>query len=318
MLAPLIAACVVVLCAGCVAPDPRPFQQYAAAVKQAGDGLDQVLVQDIGWSRDKYIDSLLDGSTTLRHTAFLDRSSPFTVTFPVMDGITNQPTFYKLQDVRVTLQNLNDATGKYVNVLATLAGSDLVDPAAFDAMAKSADASLNSIAKQIDARVSGNTIHVFSVGGAEIARLVVEQKRRDALERIITQSQLGIDGYCQKCISLLLILDQSLANDYSAKAGVLEGEFHKISNGKPTSDPQARAVVEQFLQLNSDYLALVDSLKSAKKIYEALPVGHRELLKSVKKQPTGFEAINNLYEEGMRLKGFYDELNQPATPNKKG
>jgi hypothetical protein len=38
----------------------------------------------------------------------------------------------------------------------------------------------------------------------------------------------------------------------------------------------------------------------------------------VKKQPTGFEAINNLYEEGMRLKGFYDELNQPATPNKKG
>ena len=314
MLASLITACLTVIFAGCASPDPRPFQQYAAAVKQAGDGLDQVLVQDIGWSRDKYIDSLLDGSMTLQRSAFLDRSSPFTVSFPSTDGVINQPTFYKLQDVRVTLQNLNEATEKYVSILATLAGSDLVDPAAFDAMAKSTDSSLNSIAKQLDARVSGNAIHVFSVGSAEIARLVVEQKRRDALEKIITQSQAGIDGYCQKCLSLLLILDQSLANDYSAKAALLEGEFHKISNGKPTSDPQARAVVEQFLQLNSDYLALIDSLKSAKRIYEALPEGHRELLKSIRKQPTGFEAINALYEEGVRLKGVYNELNQSTAP----
>lgn len=314
-----IAAGLGIMLAGCAAPNPHPFQQYAAAVKQAGDGLDQVLVQNIGWSRDKYIDSVLDGSTSLGHTAFLYRSSPFTVSFPVTGGVTNQPTFYKLQDVRVTLLNLNEATEKYVNVLASLAGSDLVDPATFDAMAKGADASLNSIAKQLDAQVSGSAIHVFSVGSSEIARLVIEQKRQNALEKILTQSQAGIDDYCHKCLALLLILDESIANDYGAKASALEDDFHKISKGKPTDAPQARAVIEQFLRLNSDYLALVDSLKSAKKIYETLPEGHRELLKSVKKQPTGFEAINGLYEEGMRLKGIYDELNQPvATSNKKG
>ena len=76
--------------------------------------------------------------------------------------------------------------------------------------------------------------------------------------------------------------------------------------------------VEHLLQLNSDYLALVHALKSAKKVYEVLPQGHRELLKSVQKQPTGFEAIKNLYEEGKRLKSIYDELKPTATSTTKG
>jgi hypothetical protein len=116
-----------------------------------------------------------------------------------------------------------------------------------------------------------------------------------------------------------MILDESLATDYSAKAMVLEGNFSKIPLGKRAADPKARATVVQLLQLNSDYLALVHALKSAKKVYEALPQGHRELLKSVQKEPTGFEAIKDLYEEGKNLKSIYDELNKPAvTPSKKG
>lgn len=302
-----------ILLAGCASPDPRPFQQYAAAVKEAGDGLDNALAQDINWSREKYINSVLDGSTSLEKTALLDESSPFTVTFPASGNVVNQPTFYKLQDVRVTLLGLNDATEKYVNVATVLAGSDLVNPDAFESMAKDADASLNSITRQLDAQVPGNAIHLFSVGSAEIARLVIEQKRKAALEQVLMDSQAGIDGYCQKCLSLLRILDQSLLHDYSIKSAALEDEYHKISKGQPTQDPNARACVEELLQLNSDYLALVDSLKSAKKIYETLPEGHRELLKSVQKQPTGFEAIGGIYEEGKRLERIYGELNQTTT-----
>ena len=300
------------LTAGCATPDPRPFQQYATAVKTAGDGLDHVLVQDTGWARDKYITSVLDGSASLGRTAFLNRSEPFTVTFPVSGGVTNQPTFYQLQTARVTLLNLNEATLKYINVLATLAGSDLVNPATFATMAQDADASLGSITKQLDAQVPGNAIHVFSVGSTEIARLVIEHKRRQALETILTASQPGIEAYCQKCLTLLLILDQSLANDYSAKAAILEDQYHQLTHGKATEDPKARAVIEQFLQLNSDYLLLVEALKSARKIYAALPEGHRELLKSVRQQPTGFEAISSISEAGKRLASIYQQVSQPA------
>src|SRR5258708_3502136 len=115
-----IGAGLTILLAGCAAPDPHPFQQYAAAVKEAGDGLDHVLVQDIGWSRDKYINSILNGSTSLKNTALLHETLPFTVEFPAMGSIVNQPTFYRLQHTRVTLLTLNEATEKYINVVAAL------------------------------------------------------------------------------------------------------------------------------------------------------------------------------------------------------
>jgi hypothetical protein len=301
-----------ILLAGCATVDPHPFQQYAAAVKEAGDGLDKVLAQDIDWSRDKYIENVLDGSVNLAHTAILGRKTSFTVSFPETGGMTVKPTFYQLQDARVTLLNLNEATEKYIKLLGSLAGSDTLNPKTFDAMAKETDASLNSIIKKLDAQVPGNAVHLFSVGSAEIARLIIENKRHDALVKVLTESQASIDDYCHKCLTLLMILDESLATDYSAKAMVLEGNFSKISLEKRAVDPKARSAVEHLLQLNSDYLVLVQALKSAKNIYEALPQGHRELLKSVQKQPTGFEAIKSLYEEGKRLKSIYDELNKPT------
>jgi hypothetical protein len=219
----------------------------------------------------------------------------------------------------VTLLNLNEATEKYINLLSVLAGSDTVNPKTFDAMANDTDASLNSITKKLNAQVPGDAVHVFSISSAEIARLIIEDKRHDALVKVLAESQAGIDGYCQKCLTLLMILDQSLATDYTTKATALESNFSKFTPEKRVSDPKARATVEHLLQLNSDYLALVHALKSAKNVYEVLPQGHRELLKSVQKEPTGFEAIKKLYEEGKRLKNIFDELNKPtATSTTKG
>ena len=301
-----------ILLAGCATVDPHPFQQYDAAMKEAGDGLDKVLIQDIDWSRDKYIENVLDGSVNLAHTAILDRKKPFTVSFPEAGGVIVKPTFYRLQDARVTLLNLNEATENYINLVGTLAGSDTLNPKTFDAMAKDTDASVNSIIKKLDAQVPGNAVRLFSVGSVEVARLIIENKRHDALVRVLTESQASIDDYCLKCLKLLMILDESLATDYSAKAMVLEGNFSKISLEKRAVDPKARSAVEHLLELNNDYLALVQALKSANNVYGALPQGHRELLKSVQKQPTEFEAIKSLYEEGKRLKSIYDEQNRTA------
>jgi hypothetical protein len=309
--AQLTAVALALSLAGCASPDPQPFQRYAAAVKEAGDGVDHVLAQDIGWSRELYINGVLAGSVRLRDTALLDETAPFTVSFPSRGKTSDEPTFYRLQEARATLTGLNDATEKYLNVLTVLSGKDVVDPKAFETLAVDSDASLNSMASRLDAQVPGSAIHIFSVGGAEIARLVVEKKREAALERILIESQPCIDDYCKKCGSLLVILDQSLASDYTVKSSALEERYHEISNGKPTRDPAARAVVEELLQLNSDYIGLVDSLKSARKVYEAMPRGHLELLKSVKRQPAAFEAINDINAAGKRLETIYNGP-QPA------
>ncbi len=298
----------ILLLAGCATVDPHPFRQYAAAVKEAGDGLDKVLGKDMEWSRDRYIENVLDGSVNLANTALLDRKSPFTVSFPETGGVTLKPTFFLLQDARVTLSSLNEAMEKYVTVLGMLAGSEVLNPQTFDAMAKDTDAGLNSVIKKLGAQVPGTVVPLFSVGSIEVAQLIIDGKKHDALVKIMTETQAAIDEYCKKCLTMLLILDESLATDYGVKALALEGAFSRIVPEKRSTDVKARTAVEHLIQLDSDYLALVHALKTAKNVYETLPEGHRELLKSVEKTPVGFEAIKNLYEEGKRLKSIYDKL----------
>jgi|GEM_PF-3396647 len=313
-------ACVILL-AGCAAPDEKPFQQYSTAVKDAGDSLDKVLVEETNWSRDEYIEKVLKGTVKLQDTALLDnKAGQFTVVFP--SAGRNQPTFYKLQDVRVTLLNLNQATSKYVSVLSTLASKDLVNPDTFETIAKDTDNSLNSIAKKINVQGAEQGIRIFSVGSTEVMRLIIEHRRRAALEKILVDSQPAIDDYCRNCVLLLKDLDHSLSVDYNSKAQDLEIKFSdmkaKAKSGEDLlENAGARAVVEEHLQLNNDYLALVHSLKSAKEVYAKLPQGHRELLQSVRKKATGFEAIQALAEEGKHLKTIYDELQKPSATSSK-
>lgn len=302
--------------AGCTSPDPHVFQQYSSAVKTADGGLEQLFDQDIAWSKDEYIDNVLNGSTRLQDTAILDEQQRFAVHFPVSEHTTNQPTYYKLQEVRTTLLALNEATEKYVTVLNTLAGTDLINPTTFDAMAKDTDASMNAIVKDLNAQVPGAAIHIFSVSSAEVARLIIENRRRNALIHVLSTSQPAIDDYCGKCAQLLVILDQSLLTDYRIKALFLDDEFAKIPKEKRTSDPQARAIVEQLLQLDEDYLNLAGSLKATHALYGTLPKAHSDLLKSVQKKPTGLEEIKSLAEEANRIKTLYNQLNQPKPANK--
>jgi|ERR1017187_3795029 hypothetical protein len=304
----ILAAGTSVLLAGCAAPDPRPFQEYAAAVEQAGSSLDGALVQATAWGKDDYEESLLTGRVKIRDSAILNHPAPFTVAFPGADA----PPYYKLQDVRLTLLAINEATQKYVNLLAQLAGSDFVNPDTFEAMAKDTDASLNSIVKTLDAKVPGAAIPVFSVASSEVAQMIVEHKRQEALTKLLKQGQPGIEAYCQKCITLLHILDQSLNKDYEAKTQLIDENFDKAK-------PNARAQIDQLLQINSDYLSLIQALTVANKIYETLPTGHQDLLKAIQKSPTDFAAVKQLFEEGQRLKRIYDEIRpQPAASTTKG
>jgi hypothetical protein len=307
----------VVLLTACSAPNQHAFEQYSSAVKNAGDSLDKVLVQETEWSRDEYVDKVLKGSVTLEDTALLDsKAGQFTVTFP--GGGKDQPTFYKLQDARVTLTSLNQATGKYVTLLAVLASKELIDPDTFATIAKDTDSSLNSIAAKMKVQGADVGIHIFAVGSSEVMRLLIEHRRRAALEKVLIDNQAALDAYCISCVRLLKILDYALANDYSAKAQALERKFADLKGktGDLSASSEAKGVVEAHLQLNADYVTLVQSLKSAKQVYTKLPEGHRELLHSVQKKASGFAAIQALAEEGQRLKTIYDQLQKPSAPRK--
>jgi hypothetical protein len=305
-----LALLLLVFLSGCKAPDPKPFQDYAAAVHGAGDNMELALSRDTDWSREKYISSVLNGSVKLRDIALFDKKGPFNVVFPGANGLANQPTFYRLQSARLTLVAMNEATKKYVDLLATLASSDLISPDSFESMAGDVNHSFDSIATTLKAQLPGEALPVLSLATSEVMRAIAENHRHKALEEILEKSQKPMEQYSSLCLKLLRIMDQSLTTDYDAQATRIEDEFSQIAPGKRASDPDARKLVEQLLQLNTDYLALMNSLIAAKNIYETLPQGHSDLLKSLQNKPTNLAAIKELFSEAQRLKRIYNELKQ--------
>ena len=303
---------------GCATPpNPQTFQQYATAVQTAGDSVDQAMLQDVSWSQDEYENSVLEGAVTLQHTAILVRQAPYTALFPNSDGLTNVPTFYQLQNARLTLLQLNAAVEKYVNLLAQLSGNGAINTNTFETMAKETDANLNAIATTLNVKAPNGSIAIFSVASAEILNLIIENKRDEALAQLLTTNQPAIDNYCNSCLKLLGILDGALFTDYRSKAMALDGAFEAVPKDQRTTDPKALQAVQQLIQLNSNYLALLQILKSTKNVYETLPQGHRELLNSLQTKQTSLAAIENLYQEGQQLKTVYTELNQSTKPNNK-
>jgi hypothetical protein len=317
----------------CSAPDQHPFEQYSAAVKKADVSLGAALDQGTSWSRDDYIRSVLEGRIMLSHSAVLQEKRQFAVSFPDSSG--GEPIFHQLQDCRVKLLNASAASEKYIDLLVKLAGKDLINADTFQAIATDTDASLNSIAKTLQLKVGTQAIPIFATASSEAMRLLIEHRRRAALVTVLKNNQSAIDAYSALCVALVNALDHSVSEDYRRKAIALVDSFDDIkkqarssasstdeaqrSGPTPTPDKQssqvnlvnneeAKTVVEQLLQLDADYLALVASLKSATQIYQKLPDGHRELLKSVQKQSTAFAAIKDIAEEGERLKSIYDAL----------
>lgn len=315
----------------CAAPDSHPFAQYSTAVKKADTGLVSSLDQAASWSRDDYIRDVLRGKAKLSQTAVLQETERFRLSFRSSTG----PIFQEFQQNRALLLTASAATEKYVDTLVTLAGTDLIDPNTFQTIAQDTDTSLTSIAKTIHAKVPDQAIPIFATASSEVMRLLIEHRRRAALEKLLETNQRAIERYCNLCAALLAYIDQSVSNDYRTQATALVFAFDEVRDsakqsssgttdtpvasvaskpGEPpapvdlTDNAKARGIVEQLLQLNTDYRALIESLESATKVYAKLPDGHRELLQSVRKQATGFAAIKDIAQEGERLKNIYDSL----------
>jgi hypothetical protein len=318
----LIGSLVFVLGA-CAAPDPHPFTQYSTAVKKADTGLVASLDQATSWSRDDYVDKVLKGRTKLSDTAVLQEKEQFRLSFASSNG----PIFQQFQQNRALLVTASAATEKYIDTLVTLAGTDLISSDTFQSIAQETDTSLNSIAKTIHAKVPDAAIPIFSTASSEVINLLIQHRRRAALLRVLETNQPAIEKYSNLCASLLTYIDQSVSRDYRNQATALVNAFDDVRDSskqssssateKPVEPPapvdltdnaKAKAIVEQLLQLNTDYRALIASLQSATKVYEKLPDGHRELLQSVRKQSTGFPAIKDIAQEGERLKSIYDGL----------
>ncbi len=291
---------VVVLLAGCGGINPQPFENFSGAMRQVKEGTDGVLSKNIEWEREWQIYEVMEGKKKLEYLK-IERKGEFEWTY-VEKNLAS-----KYDEVRSIFKALSDATLKYADLLAAIAGAELITEEEYEKVAKETYEQLNSLITRLNVEVSGDAVGLFSIGAIEIGKQVLEAKRRKDLARLLTNNQANIEGFSYKTIALINSAERTLNNSYEKLFEMYDEQLKKN---------QSRVLVEKVEQLGPAAQKSVTILKEARDVCEKIPAAHKELLKSVEEIEVNFEAIRDLYASGKRMQRLYKELKEESKKEK--
>ena len=282
---------------GCTILDPKPFLDFSSAVRSASNSANKALGINYEWERENFIYDVAIGDEDI-YLIFLDKPLNYKAQF--REGV---PFFYTLKDVRDVLNQVNQATIKYIDLLIVLVGDKSVTKKEFDRYAKDLNDSMNSVIYQLNADISGEAIPIFSLVATEIVKMVMEGKRKAAIIKVLEGNQPIIEAYSRKCINLVDTVEQSLYHSYAKYFANAEEELFKLENIL-----SRREFVREILNFNEQYIAIVSALGTTRKIYETLPKAHDALYGSITKKSLNIQYILDLYKYGEQLEKTYREL----------
>ena len=282
---------------GCTSLDPKPFQEFSSAVRSASSGADKALSINYAWERENFIYDVAIGDEDI-YSIFLDRPEEYKTRF--REGV---PFFYTLQDARSTLNQVNQATIKYIELLIILVGDEAVTEEEFDGYANDLNESMNSMIRQVNLDIPGEAVPIFSLAVTEIVKAIMYEKRKAAILDVLEGNQPVIEAYSNKCIILIDAVSESLYHSYSKYFANAEEELFSLKEVE-----ERKALATKILDFNEQYIAIVSALKTTRKIYEALPKAHDALYGSVSKKKLNIQYALDLYKYGEDLERTYREL----------
>jgi len=291
---------IIIFLFGCVSIPTEPFDEFSLAIEEAKEGVELVLSKNYDWERKIFIEDVLSGERQLAEIE-IQRKGSFQYAFAEA-----KPLFFTLQDVKVTLSGVNNAVVQYANLLKVLASPELINKEEFEELTKNTESALNGSLKSLQIKTRAEAIPIFSISALELSRLVIENRRKKALENILDRNQASMEEYTNRCIVLIDNLEKSLFHAYGKAFANLEDEYSRIS-GNGTIE-RRKEIIEQALELNEEYISSVNGLKEACKVYENLPKAHKELQKSVKNEDINLQMIKDIHVSAKRLQRIYSEM----------
>lgn len=296
------------LLTGCAGVHPQPFKEYQQALREAWEGADQAVSVNCDWEKANLVAEVARKDKPFSQLE-IQRTAGYKLKLA-----QPKPLFVTLRDVRATLADVNDATIRYVDLLAVLAGNELIERDAFEQTARDVDARFNSIARSLDIQTAGPAIPILSLAYSEISRMLIERQRKEALIRILQENQPRIEAFSAKCIALLDTLEEGLWHAYGKQFQNLDDAFANATGDSSTQTDRRKTLVGRTLKLDDEYLSIVRGLDETRRIYDRLPKGHQELLASVKDRASNLPSIEDILASGKRLQRLYRNMSRnPAT-----
>lgn len=324
----LAPAIVFALLAGCASVNPEPFAKYRSAVQEAQSGIDAVMSSNYNWTRSGFIDEFSSNPEHKFSELLIQPSTDYGWSFPnptndlkkqtqirlaqlnpdfaksddAKSADLNLPVFLKVKQIRSGLAQLNTAFSEYADLLAKLAGNDLVSAAAFDLLAKDLNQNTRDAVKSLQITAPPEGIAIFSTAASEAARLYIENRRQSNLIEAITSNQQNVINYSDLCVSLLHTIRGNIKAYYVDRAEPIKIAWNSTTGEKRQKNTEA------MLNLNEQYADAMRVLQELETAYSALPDAHADLAKAIEKPEQDIKGVQKLYASAKRLQKLYEAL----------
>jgi hypothetical protein len=292
----VISSILILSCASKVNPDP--YKKFANSAIEAQEGIDQAMSVTFDWTKAGFIEGFSSNPESKFSELLIEPGSGFEWTW-----VRGEPPIYvDVANARGALYNLNTAFVGYANLLAKLAGNEIISVDTFDQMAKDMNSNVRDGAKALYLNVPAEGIAIFSLAAIEAFKLYIENKRQEYLINGITDNQQNIEDLSVLVISLINTMRISIAGYYESRY-----EPIRVAWNSSTGEKRQKQT-EKMLNLNQQYSDTIRTLQELEKTYAAFPKANADLAKAIENPGLSVDGIQELYSSAKRLHRLYKEL----------
>ena len=280
---PLSVLTAVLLIAGCVGVPTGRFDSLATATNEVQTSTAATYDRVEKLQRTYMIFNPADGPYT-------ERSFD-----PVIDGRS-----FDLDPRLRFRESVLDVVARYVETLQTFAKTDFQED--LDTATTNLNASLSSLTKQVGGSADATKaagILAAAVNG--IGRVVIEHKRRQALQGAMGQAQPGLDEIARLFDADTALIEQAVV--------VMRGGILRTANTMRTATGNVDRVAlnQQVAVVIAESRDIQASLQATKTAVAVIPKAHAEIRTSLTTE-TSLAQLQALVAEAKRLNGFYRSL----------
>jgi hypothetical protein len=282
-------------CSGAV--DPAPFEDYATATRELGEGMAAVFAVDHDWTREVFVDRLAAGDVDSLELVvrFPDDPDSFTVALPL------PPVHLVVADAALRMSRLTDGVVRYAELLEALATGDIATDADVRARAAGLNAAATDLADGLDAlgvdvpATFEARASIVSAVTADAFATYVRDRRREALGVALEANQATVDAWVTLSLQALEMVRDGVQAGYGARKRVL---VRALTDG--TLSQRTRAA-EGLADLQAAVVDVTRTLEELRAGYAAMPAAHRDLAAALEADRPALSALAELYGHARRV-----------------
>ncbi|MEP6606414.1 MAG: hypothetical protein ABJA60_09915 [Nitrosospira sp.] len=287
---------------GCASISPTPFNSLSNSVQQLRGGADASLGMVNNLSRERYIAEGAAGDPSKYVERLLLKQDGDKFSWISSDP----PLFFKADQFREGVYQLNSVLVDYTNLLAQLASPDLVAPPVFDKLARDLNGNLRAAAQTLKPESPDKDIAILSTASTAAFRAYLQHRQRASLISALKNNQAAFSNVATLGANAVEIEEQHLRKEYQDASYSISTVLQPALSAK-----QKEALLRKLVELDEKFIKELVVLKALHQSYKALPAAHSELAKGLANPKLGLPMIQEIFENSQRLYRLYEELRKP-------